>query len=134
MEKDIRWKQRFQNLEKAEKLLAEIVDFDENSPKLEREGFIQRFEVTFELAWKTLKDFLDYLGNNIPTITPRSVVKEAFSAGVIEGGQVFIDMLESRNTMSHLYDEEKFNEIFAKIKNEYQPVISKLCDYLREQL
>jgi nucleotidyltransferase substrate binding protein (TIGR01987 family) len=127
---DIRWKQRFENYSKSCALLSEIRDYDSNeTPPIIREGFIQRFEIAFELAWKTLKDYLEYLGHDVQS-SPRPVIKVAFSAGLIEDGHVFIEMLESRNLMSHRYDEETFTAIFLKIKQDYYPAIEKLCQYL----
>lgn len=68
-------------------------DVDEMSD-LEKEGVVQRFEYTFELAWKTLKDYLVYSGVVLDQITPRKVIKEAFAAKIIDDGQIWIDMLE----------------------------------------
>ena len=126
---DIRWKQRFKNYSKACVLLAEITGYElsETLPII-REGFIQRFEITFDLAWKTTHDYLRYLGHDVQP-SPRPVIKEAFAAKVIVDGQVFIDMLEARNEMSHRYDEETFNKIFQRIKDEFSPALEKLRVY-----
>jgi nucleotidyltransferase substrate binding protein (TIGR01987 family) len=99
---------------------------------VDREGFIQRFEVVFELAWKTANDYLEYLGHEVQP-SPRQVIKEAFAAKVIEDGQVFINMLSARNTMSHTYDEEAFNAIFLQIKDEFFPSIEKFYLFLKGQ-
>ena len=130
---DIRWVQRFENFSKAFALLAEIEKYTlETSSSLEREGFIQRFEVVFELAWKTASDYLEYLGHEVQS-SPRQVIKEAFAAKVIEDGQVFINMLSARNTMFHTYDEEAFNAIFLQIKDEFFPSIEKFYLFLKWQ-
>lgn len=121
--KDIRWLQRFENFSKACTLLAEINNCDPTTtPAIVREGFIQRFEITFDLAWKTAKDFMEFEGLHIQP-TPRTVIKEAFAANIITDGQAFIDMLEARNLMSHRYDEETFNAIFLKIKQNFYPAL-----------
>jgi nucleotidyltransferase substrate binding protein (TIGR01987 family) len=128
-ERDVRWKQRFENYLKACALLSEINEYElETTPAIIREGFIQRFEVTFGLAWKTAKDYLQYLGHSVQP-SPRSVIKEAFVAGIIENGQAFIDMLEARNEMSHRYDEETFKKVFKQIKNEFYPAFEQLMAY-----
>ena len=115
---DIRWKQRFENFEKAYRLLKEGLDLKiENLSNLEKEGVIQRFEYTFELGWKTLKDYLEYQG--IKVSMTRDTIKEAFAAKIIDNGQAWIDMLEDRNLTSHTYDETKTNEILEKINNFY---------------
>lgn len=134
MNPDIRWKQRFQNFEKGFLLLREAL---ENSPsslnKLEQEGVIQRFEHTFQLAWKTMKDFLEAGGLVIAPVTPRQVVKEAFAAKLIEDGQVWIDMLNHRNLLSHTYDFSVFEEAVKDIAKRYLPVMESLHAYLAQE-
>jgi len=131
---DIRWQQRFNNFSKSCTLLSEIADYNhENTIAIIREGFIQRFEIAFDLAWKTLKDYLDYLGHNTQP-SPRLIIKEAFAASLIKDGQVFIDMLDARNMMSHTYDEETFNEIFLQVKQSFEPALQDLSAHLRGQL
>lgn len=93
-------------------------------PAIVREGFVQRFEITFDLAWKTAKDFMEFEGLHIQP-TPRTIIKEAFAANIITDGQAFIDMLEARNLMSYRYDEETFNVIFLKIKKDFYPALEK---------
>ena len=78
--KDIRWKQRFQNFEKAFKKLEEALNKD-NLSELERNGLIQRFEFTMELAWKTLKDFMEDQGFVFTSISPKVILREAFQNG-----------------------------------------------------
>jgi nucleotidyltransferase substrate binding protein (TIGR01987 family) len=129
---DIRWKQRFENYSKACTLLSEINNYKiDETPAIIREGFIQRFEITFDLAWKTLKDYLEYMGHNVQP-SPRHVIKEAFAAKVIVNGQAFINMLEARNEMSHRYDEKTFNAVFLQIKSEFYPAFEQLRLYLDE--
>ena len=130
-ELDIRWQQRLSNLASACRLLTEVDQYDElSTPAIIREGFVQRFEITFDLAWKTLKDYLDYQGIPVQP-TPRAVVKEAFAVGVIKDGEQFIQMLGTRNVMSHRYDEEAFNETFRLIKHGYARTLSVLVDDLQ---
>lgn len=130
---DIRWKQRFQNFERAYNLLKEALEPGiENLSNLEKEGVIHRFEYTFELAWKTLKDYLEF--NGILVKFTRDVIKEAFAAGVIEDGESWIEMLDDRNTTSHEYDEEKINLIVKKIDEIYFVAIKQVYNYLKGQL
>ncbi|MDR0222050.1 MAG: nucleotidyltransferase substrate binding protein [Oscillospiraceae bacterium] len=128
--KDIRWLQRFENFSKACRLLSEIGGYEfDQTPPIIREGFIQRFEITFDLAWKTINDYLRFLGHDVQP-SPRPVIKEAFAAKIIANGEAFIDMLEARNEMSHKYDEETFNKVFKRIKNEFYPALEELRIYL----
>ena len=93
---------------------------------LEREGVIQRFEYTFELAWNTLKDRLEYDGVVLTTVTPRNVIREAFQARLIEDGKTWIDMLTDRNLMSHTYDSAKFEQVIRNIICRYLAVLEEM--------
>ena len=97
---------------------------------LEKEGVIQRFEYTFELAWKTIKDFLEAGGLTIAPLTPRQVLKEAFAAKVIGDGQAWIDMLDHRNLLSHTYDFSVFEKAVDAIAKRYLPAMEELHAYL----
>lgn len=130
MTQDIRWKQRFQNFDRAFVLLRQAL---ERGPAvlspLEKEGVIQRFEYSFELAWKTVKDFLEAGGLIIAPLTPRQVLKEAFAAKVIGDGQVWIDMLDHRNLLSHTYDFSVFEKAVEAIAKRYLPAMEELHAY-----
>jgi nucleotidyltransferase substrate binding protein (TIGR01987 family) len=132
---DIRWKQRFQNFDRAFVLLREAM---ENGPSslnpLEKEGVIQRFEYCFELAWKTVKDYLEQSGFVFPTITPRQVLKDAFVAKVLADGQVWIDMLDHRNLLSHTYDRENFEKAVDAIHHRYLAAIEQLHEFLHGEI
>lgn len=126
--KGIRWRQRFSNFKKAYiQFDSAIKDFDKLS-LLEKEGLIQRFEYTFELAWKTIKDYLE--SQQVMVEFPREVIKSAFAHNIIKDGEVWMDMLEKRNLMAHTYDEERFNLAVYKIKNEYYDSITQIYIYL----
>ncbi len=94
------------------------------------DGVLHRFEFTFELAWKTMKDYLEYQGIIGKIGSPREIIKEAFSVGLIENGETWIDMMLSRNTLLHLYDEETSREIYDKIKEEYIQEFEKIIEKL----
>ena len=116
MSQEIRWQYRFANFRRAYILLSNAFDDGiEALSQLEREGVIQRFEYTFELAWLTLKDKLEYDGVVLSTVTPRNVIREAFQAKLIEDGDTWIDMLTDRNLMSHTYDFDRFEEVIGRI-------------------
>jgi nucleotidyltransferase substrate binding protein (TIGR01987 family) len=124
---DIRWKQRFQNYNRALFLLSDALkDGSEKLSLLEKEGTLQRFEFTFELAWKLMKDYLEESGITINPITPKQVIKQAFTAKIISDGQVWIDMLLSRNLMSHTYDFIKFEAIAKDVEQKYLTSMKRL--------
>ncbi|MBM5781928.1 MAG: nucleotidyltransferase [Pelagibacterales bacterium] len=130
---DIRWKQRFQNYEKAFALLSDALkDGSDKLSLLEKEGALQRFEFTFELAWKVMKDYLEESGVVINTVTPKNVIKQAFAAKIIENGQVWIDMLMSRNLMSHTYDFVKFEAIAKDVEKKYLVELKKLEQFFKK--
>jgi nucleotidyltransferase substrate binding protein (TIGR01987 family) len=134
MKKDIRWKQRFENFERAFLLLKEAFEKDPATMSdLEKEGVVQRFEYTFELAWKTVKDYLVYSGVAFDQITPRSVIKQAFAAKIIKDGQTWIDMLEQRNLMSHTYDKETFDGVFRNISQHYLIALEQVFSWLKRR-
>lgn len=129
---DVRWRQRFQNFERAYLLLRSALEerATDTFNQLELEGLIQRFEYTFELAWKTLKDYLEHSGILLPQITP----KAAFAAKLIEDGQIWMDMLSHRNLMSHTYDCEKFEEAVAAVRARYLDAIGQVYRVLKNEI
>ena len=128
--KDIRWKQRFQNFDKAYLLLERTLKI-ENPSEAEKGGVIQFYEMAFELAWKLMKDYLDEQGFTIRS--PREAIKQAFQSGIIEDGHVWIDALVDRNLITHTYDENIATEVVSKIRMVYFPALSQLYDLLRSE-
>ena len=128
--KDIRWHQRLSHYQKALQQLQKFMDVIELN-ELEEQGLIQAFEYTHELAWKTIKDFLNYQGNqNI--YGSKDTVREAFNLGIISKGEVWMNMIESRNQSSHTYNEDVAKEIVQNIKefyfNEFLTLEQKLLE------
>jgi nucleotidyltransferase substrate binding protein (TIGR01987 family) len=129
--KDIRWKQRFVNFEKAfnqfEKAIISFEDLDD----LAKEGLVQRFEYTFELAKNTLKDYLESKGEDVKYT--RDVLKKAFQLQIVNNGELWIDMLEKRNLMLHTYNEATFIEVTTIIKDKYYGEIEKLVGFFKKE-
>ena len=120
---DIRWIQRFQNFEKTFLLLQETVQI--KSPSVaERAGLIQFFEMTFELAWKLLKDYEEEEGFVVKS--PRDAIKQAFQANIITEGHTWIDALTDRNLTTLIYHEKTAIEVEEKIRNKYFPILEIL--------
>ncbi len=122
--KDIRWIQRFQNFTKAVHRLEDYVQ-KPNLNELEEQGLIQAFEYTHELAWNTIKDFLEFHGNK-ELYGSRDATREAFKLGLIQDGDVWMSMIVSRNQTSHTYNEETAREIVNSIRNHYFPEMMSL--------
>ena len=133
MNPDIRWKQRFEKYEKALALLREALADVKNLSQLEKEGTIQRFEFTVELAWKTLRDYLVNQGVVLDQITPTTVIKQAFAAKIIRDGQLWIDMLRWRNQMSHTYDETRVDKVLQLMAERFAPALEELSAFLKER-
>jgi nucleotidyltransferase substrate binding protein (TIGR01987 family) len=118
--KDIRWIQRFNNYCKALSQLenAVLLSKERELSNLEEQGLIQSFEYTHELAWKTLKDFLNDKGNN-EIYGSKDATREAFKYDLIINGEIWMDMISSRNKTSHTYNEETANSIVLAIITDY---------------
>ena len=116
-DKDVRWIQRFANFQKAFSQLTKFIDKAELS-ELEEQGLIKAFEYTFELAWTTLKDFLEYRGQS-EIYGSRDAIRKAFQLNLIDDGEDWMDMLISRNRTSHTYNKETADEICRAVKNVY---------------
>ena len=114
---DIRWEQRFSNYQKALGQLQKFIDKGELS-ELEEQGLIKAFEYTYELAWNTIKDFLEFSGQT-DIYGSRDAIRKAFELGLIENGESWMDMLKSRNTTSHTYNEEVAEEICQAVFEVY---------------
>ncbi|MDY6903098.1 MAG: nucleotidyltransferase substrate binding protein [Thermodesulfobacteriota bacterium] len=106
-DQDIRWTQRFSHFSKAFSRLKEGVDLagERRLSNLEEQGLIQAFEFTHELAWSTLKDFLESRGVQ-GLYGSRDTTREAFKNGLIEDGDAWMEMIQSRNLTSHTYNQD----------------------------
>ena len=126
-------------LEKRKKVLAKATErlkeaLNEEETEIAIDGTLHRFEFTFELAWKTMKDLMEYNGIIESTGSPREVLKNAFQNGIIEDGETWINMMLARNSLSHLYDEETSRKIYKDIKEKYIVLIEKLNEVLEKQI
>jgi nucleotidyltransferase substrate binding protein (TIGR01987 family) len=102
--------------------------------KLEQEGIVQRFEYTFELAWKSLKDRLYYEGYD--ETSPRAVIRRSFEAKYLteEETELWLESLEQRNLLSRTYDEAAAGEALALIKEKYFTVFERIYQRLKSEI
>lgn len=128
-----RWCYRFDNYRRAFGLLREAIEQEQPLSQLEKEGVIQRFEYTMELAWKTMKDYLDYEGVVLEPVTPRNVIRRAFESGVIRQGEVWQTALDARNSMSHTYNFAVFERVIVDIRVSYLSAFAELYEFLFER-
>jgi nucleotidyltransferase substrate binding protein (TIGR01987 family) len=146
---DIRWQQRFSNFNKAVLKLEESVNYIKHNyinkedeletenlgnvvEELIKEGLIQRFEYTHELAWNVMKDYAFFQGNSTVGGS-RDATREAFNLQIIENAAIWMDMIQSRNKTSHTYNEEIANEIFDKIINDYFQLFLNFQETMEEK-
>lgn len=122
-----RWIQRFDNYKRAHASLADAMELmsTRELSDLEKQGVIQAFEFTWELAWNLLKDYLQWQGETEIT-GARDAIREAFSRGLIEEGHVWMAMLQDRNRTSHTYNESTMKEILSSIQSQYADQLNKL--------
>lgn len=125
-EQDIRWLQRLGNYRKALKRLEDAVrvieeNADSENLDLLKEGLIQRFEFSHELAWKVMKDYLEYEGYS-DIRGSRDAFRRALSIGIIHS-PLWIDSIQTRNLTSHTYDEEITNSTLQTVVTEYYPLM-----------
>jgi nucleotidyltransferase substrate binding protein (TIGR01987 family) len=132
---DIRWRQRLENYSGALELLqSALARGPEVHNDLEKEGTVQRFEYTVELAWNSLKDYLQFSGVELASVTPKSVMKAAFAARIIPDGQLGIDLIDHRNLLSHKYDRALLSPGLQAIRDRYLPALEALRQYLQAQV
>lgn len=129
--KDIRWKQRFENFNKVY-ILLEKYSKKTNLNELEQAGIIQFFEMTFEIAWKVLKDYLEKDGFMVKS--PREAIKQAFQNDLINDGHIWIEALANRNLTTHTYDSELSSKMVKEIVDKYFPEIKIMHDKLEKEL
>jgi nucleotidyltransferase substrate binding protein (TIGR01987 family) len=123
MTQDIRWKQRFDNFARAfHDLSAEVaLRKSRELSRLEEKGLIQSFEMTHELAWNVLKDYLEAEAGTTGLLGSKDTTREAFKRGLIDEGEIWMDMIKSRNLTSHVYDETTARKVVDDICSCFHP-------------
>lgn len=124
---DVRWIQRLDNFKAALSQLENAVETSKQRPlsDLEKQGVIQAFEFTHELAWNVLKDYFEYQGNSSITGS-RDATREAFQKNLIQSGDVWMEMIKSRNLTSHTYNKKIADDIVNKVIHHYSIAFHQL--------
>ena len=133
MSLDIRWRQRFDNYQRALQTLSRAVALSAERPlsELEQQGLIQGFEFTHELAWNMLKDFLEAQGI-AGLIGSRDAIRTAFKNGLIQEGETWMEMIKARSLSSHTYQLELANRLAAEILQRFYPAFVALEQKMQE--
>jgi nucleotidyltransferase substrate binding protein (TIGR01987 family) len=126
-----RWQLRFENFQKALAWLEEACA-QEMYNNLELAGLVQTYQFTFELCWKTLKDLLTSEGYEVNS--PKETFRKAFEMSLIEDVEHWFNALESRNLLSHIYNESTAKQAETSIKNEFAPMLRKCAVSLYERI
>ncbi len=131
-----RWQYRFDNYKRAFHLLRDAIDAkrERTLSDLEEEGVIQRFEYTWELAWKTLKDYLENDGFALSKITPKAVIVAAIEAKIITNHVQWMNALDDRNKMSHVYSHDVFSQVIDNIEQHYLSLFDDLYQKLFDEI
>ena len=116
------------SFEKANQRLQTVKDLATVTP-IELAGAVQFYQLTFELAWKTLKDYLNAEGFDVKS--PREVLKQGFAINLLADGDAWMEMLAARNSIVHLYSEEEITKIYHNIRDEYADTINRLCTKMK---
>lgn len=132
---DIRWQQRYANYKKALVQLKDAVLLSQQRPlsNLEKQGIIQAFEFTHELAWNVLKDYLQDQGNQAIKGS-KDATREAFKVELIADGEQWMAMVQSRNASSHTYNEQTAEQLVTAIINDYFPLFEILQTEMEKYL
>ncbi|PKQ70137.1 nucleotidyltransferase substrate binding protein [Raineya orbicola] len=129
-----KWKYKLQNFSKAVALLQEIKFLDVSKLSLlEKEGIIQRFEFTIELAWKTLKERMEFEGVILDKISPKMVLKTAFHYKYIDAIDEWLAMIDFRNAISHTYNFALSEQVIANIQNKFVDLLADLFEKLKQE-
>jgi len=131
-DKDIRWKQRFQNLEKSLGFLEQAIQIN-NPDIIQKAGLIQFFEISFELSWNIMKEYMEEQGF-FELRSPRDTIKKAFEIGLIVDGHTWLLTLQNRNLTSHTYDEETAEKVVQEIETIYYPLLLEIYNTLKQEL
>lgn len=125
---DIRWKQRFRNYEKAFRRLSRAIEVVRATPDddLLQSGLVQTYEYTFELAWKTLKDYLELEGFLLRS--PRETIRQGFQSGYITNAEDWLQALADRNLTVHIYDDEIISRVLKDIFERYFFILHSFYD------
>jgi nucleotidyltransferase substrate binding protein (TIGR01987 family) len=116
-----RWEQKLNSYRKALSRLAEVVNVSKvrQLNDFEADGLIQRFEFTFELAWKLMKSYADYQGTDKEIMGSRDAIRWAFENRLISDSDVWMEMIKRRNDTSHTYDEDTAADVVERVKDAY---------------
>ncbi len=125
-----KYENKLENFNKAVVKLEEVCNMYDNKNEILRDSIVKRFEFTYELAWKTLKEYLVNDGIPMDIPSPRNVFKLSYQFNIIDDEQLWLNIIKDRNVSTHQYNEDKINELVEVIIKDYLNLFIKLKDRL----
>ena len=104
-----------------------VTDYQNIRNDTVRDGMIQRFEFTFELGWKALKEYMLDAGMQNTLQFPKQVLREAYAAELIDDERLWLDMLDARNSTSHIYDDRQAAAVMSGVQERYYKALRALA-------
>jgi nucleotidyltransferase substrate binding protein (TIGR01987 family) len=131
--KYIRFKQRFENFDKAYAQFQVILKKNPKDDIVVRTALIQTFEFTFELAWKVMQDLLE-VKNGIEASSPRLVLQEAYQQKYFADVKPWAKAMKKRNESSHAYAEAIAVDVEHFIRSVYASLLESFYAFAKENL
>ncbi|WP_027400293.1 nucleotidyltransferase substrate binding protein [Anaerovorax odorimutans] len=125
---------KYSNLKKTYEKLEEACNLYDGKDALIRDSLIQRFELNYEFCYKTLQEYMKYMGVFLDDTFPRAIFKKAYANNLISREDVWIRLIQDRNMTSHIYNEKLADEIANRVVTEYLPAIKELIKNIDESI
>jgi len=125
---------KYTNLKKAYTRLQEACQAYDGKDDMIRDSVIQRFEFTYELTHRTLQEYMKYEGLTLENSFPRTIFKTAYANNLIDSEELWLKLINDRNTTSHIYSEKMAGPIVSRICNDYVVIIGRLIEKLEETI
>ena len=131
-----RWEQKFESYSKALKRLAEVVNESKRRElnEYELDSVVQRFEFTHEMAWKLMMSYCKFVSPEAEVLGSKDSTRWAFHSGLLDDGEIWMDMIAARNATSHNYDGEMAEGIVQKITTQYFPQLTMFHDAMSKRI
>lgn len=129
----LRWEQKLESYSKALRRLAEIINCAKTRElsDFEKDGLVQRFEFTHEMAWKLMMSFCRHQSPETELFGSKDSTRWAFAHGLIGNGEVWMQMIQSRNSTSHNYDGIVADQVVQRVVNDYFPALRAFHDKMQ---
>lgn len=130
-ERKPKWHERLAFYQNAIDRLTEVIALSKQHPlnQFERDSLIKRFEFSYEMAWKLMMSYEKENGIT-EVLGSKDVIRKAFKMSLVSNGEAWLEMIDTRNKTSHLYDEEMVTDVMDEIVYTYYPLLVELRDVM----